>query len=141
MKHTAARPLALLSAVLLVSGVALAACGDDGDPTAKSSDPSSTTAYDGDAAGGDATHLADEPTITAKDFSLTSLTVQPGAEVYLVNTGEKPHTVTADDAGTFDTGTVTPGSEGEFDAPTEPGTYTYHCSIHATMTGTLTVAS
>lgn len=131
MHTTAARPVALLSALLLVCGVALAACGDDAkDDGANASDTSSTTAEPAGA--------ADEVTITAKDFSLTSVTAKPGEEVYLSNTGAKPHTVTSDD-GAFDTGTVTPGSEGEFDAPTAPGTYEYHCSIHASMTGTLTV--
>jgi plastocyanin len=124
------RPIALLSALLLLVGVGLAACGDDdgGDKAADTS--SSTTAAPEES----------EITIVAKDFSLTSVTAKPGEEVYLSNTGTKTHTVTADD-GAFDTGNVAPGSEADFDAPTEPGTYTYHCSIHASMTGTLTVES
>ena len=41
----------------------------------------------------------------------------------------------------FDTGSTAPGAEGEFTAPAEPGTYAFHCAIHASMTGTLTVAA
>lgn len=47
------------------------------------------------------------------------------------------HNITADD-GSFASGTLAPGSsfEGSFSAP---GTYGYHCSIHPTMKGTVTV--
>jgi plastocyanin len=129
--RTAAKPLAILAALLLTLG--LAACGDDDDATnAGAGDDTSTTAPE--AEGGE------EVTIVAEDFSLTSVTAKPGEDVYLDNTGEKPHTVTADD-GSFDTGSTAPGAESEFTAPSEPGTYGYHCSIHPTMTGTLTVAA
>ena len=129
--RTAAKPLAILAALLLTLG--LAACGDDDDATnAGAGDDTSTTAPE--AEGGE------EVAIVAEDFSLTSVTAKPGEDVYLDNTGEKPHTVTADD-GSFDTGSTAPGAESEFTAPSEPGTYAYHCSIHATMTGTLTVAA
>lgn len=129
-------------AALLVVG--LAACGDDSSDTvaAGSGDGATTTTapagddgYGGDTTGGatDATH------IEAKDFSLTSITVAPGAEVAVENGGAKPHTVTADDGG-FDSGTVAPGTSGSITAPTEPGVYAFHCEIHSSMTGTLTVA-
>lgn len=47
------------------------------------------------------------------------------------------HNITADD-GSFASGTLPPGSsfEGTYSAP---GTYGYHCSIHPTMKGTVTV--
>jgi plastocyanin len=142
--RTAAKPLALLFAVLMVGG--LAACGDDSGSAATKGDSSSTTAKsDDDAtslAGSDAGNDADvgtEVTIVAKDFSLTSVTAKPGQEVYLDNQGSQTHTVTADEGAAFDTGRVAPGKEADFDAPSQPGTYTFHCSIHASMTGTLTV--
>jgi plastocyanin len=130
--RTAAKPLAILAALLLTLG--LAACGDDDDATdTGSGDGTSTTAPEAEGGG-------EEVTIVAADFSLTSVTAEPGEDVHLDNTGEKPHTVTADD-GSFDTGSTAPGAESEFTAPSEPGTYAYHCSIHASMTGTLTVAA
>jgi plastocyanin len=51
--------------------------------------------------------------------------------------GGTAHNITADD-GSFASGTLSPGSsfEGSFSAP---GTYGYHCSIHPTMKGTVTV--
>ena len=122
--RTLLRPLAALAAgLLLVLG--LAACGDDDDDAADSGDESG------------------EVTVTATDnaYDTTTLTVSPGEEVYLENDGSNPHTITSDDAGAFDTGRVEGGAEGELVAPSEPGTYAFHCEVHPTaMTGTLTVA-
>lgn len=123
MHRTAARTLAALSSALLVVG--LAACGDDDDTGAEE-----PTGEDSDSAG--------DGTITAADFSLTSITVGPGDEVTVENGGEKPHTVTAD-GDEFDSGEAAPGGSASFTAPDEPGTYDFHCSIHDSMTGTLTV--
>ena len=127
--RTAARPVALLSAFLLFTGVALAACGDDSSDSAKTNGTSDATSKPEEES---------EVTIVAKDFSLTSVTAKAGEDVYVSNEGTKTHTVTADDDA-FDSGNTKPGKETEFSAPDEPGTYTYHCSIHASMTGTLTV--
>lgn len=129
------RSLAALAAGTLVLG--LAACGDDDDDAADTGDDTEMTTTTA-AEGGE-----EEVTVVATDnaYDTTALTVAPGTEVYLENSGSNGHTITSDDAGTFDTGTVAGGSEGEFVAPTEPGTYAFHCDIHPSlMTGTLTVA-
>ncbi|MGE0354286.1 MAG: hypothetical protein AB7Q69_13775 [Gemmatimonadales bacterium] len=48
------------------------------------------------------------------------------------------HKIISDDGTTFASGNIPPG--GTFKALlTTPGTYPYHCAIHPTMTGTLTV--
>jgi plastocyanin len=48
------------------------------------------------------------------------------------------HHLKADDGTTFDTGPISPG--GVFTSTfSTPGTYTYHCEIHPSMTGTVTV--
>jgi plastocyanin len=112
-------------AIALLLPLGLAACGDDSGSSATKSDSSSKS---------------EEVSIVAKDFSLTSVTAKPGEEVYVDNQGGSTHTVTADD-GAFDTGNVEAGKQAEFDAPKEPGTYAYHCTIHSNMTGTLTVAA
>jgi plastocyanin len=136
--RTAAKPLALvpalLAALLLTAG--LAACGDDDDTTSAGPGAGADTSTTAPAEAGS----GDEVTIVAEDFSLTSVTAKPGEVVHLENRGEKPHTVTADD-GSFDTGSTAAGAESELTAPMEPGVYAYHCSIHASMTGTLTVAA
>jgi plastocyanin len=122
--RSAAKPAALLAAVLLAVGVA--GCGDDGGASASGTDAGSRKE-------------PAEATIVAKDFSLTSVTAKPGADVYVDNQGDSTHTVTADD-GAFDTGNVASGDQAELTAPEAPGTYAFHCTIHPNMTGTLTVA-
>ena len=134
-RPAAAKPLALLAALLLLGGL-LTACGDDGGDDAAAtggSGATSTTAKAGDA--------GDEITITAKDFSLTSVTAKAGEDVYVDNQGPSTHTVTSDQAGAFDTGNIAAGKQAELTAPTAPGTYAFHCTIHPNMTGTLTVTA
>jgi plastocyanin len=130
--------LALLPAL----AVALTACGDDDDGTASDAGTTPTSAdaggtdYGGASTGGDAP--ASEGTIVAEGFALTDLTVAPGEAIVLENRDGTQHTATGDD-GEFDLeadgGTTSePGT-----APVEPGTYTFHCEIHPSMTATLTV--
>jgi plastocyanin len=138
------RALRVVALALVLAGVAaggLAACGDDddsvgaGDTTTTAASGGTDDGYGGSGdSGGDTTGTA----IVAKDFSLTSITVAPGADVKVDNQGSASHTVTADD-GSFDSGTVDGGSSGSLSAPSEPGEYAFHCEIHPSMTGTLTV--
>ena len=132
----AIRPLAglLASAALL-----LTACGDD-DATDESS-TSADTAVDvtepDDAAGDAAT---DGTSITIADFTYDpeELSVDPGAEVTLVNEDGTDHTATSTEGG-FDSGDVPGGDEGTFTAPEEPGEYSFFCDFHPSMKGTLIV--
>ena len=112
--------------VLLVAG--LAACGSDSgdeDTAATTTTPTTTTATDATAG-------------VAKDFSLTSVTVAPSAEVTFSNEGSATHTMTADD-GAFDSDPVPGGSSAKIAAPASAGAYPFHCEIHPSMTATLTV--
>ena len=72
----------------------------------------------------------DDMTVSIQDFffSPDQLTVAPGTTVTWVNDGQQPHTSTSDD-GTWDSGTLEPGDDYSFTFD-QPGTYTYHCSIH-----------
>jgi plastocyanin len=133
------RPLFALAAVSLAV-LGLAACGDDDNKTA-SGDTSTTVPSDGyGATSSTAKESGDAAaTVVAKDFSLTSITVTSGKDVYFSNEGSAPHTMTSDDGTSFDTGTIQGGGDTEFKAPA-PGTYAFHCEIHpAKMKGTLTV--
>lgn len=118
-----ARSLAALAAVTFLV-VAVAACGGDDSKTS-----SSTTEKSSDA----------ESTVIAKGtaFTTPTLTVKAGADVYFDNQDGFDHTMTADD-GSFDTGHVKGGATEEFKAPAA-GAYPFHCEIHNTMKGTLTV--
>ena len=63
-------------------------------------------------------------------------TVEAGAVVQVSNADAEAHTLTAED-GTFDTGSVDEGTVVSFTAPTVPGTYSFYCDIHPSMTGSL----
>jgi plastocyanin len=69
----------------------------------------------------------------------SSPTVAPGSVITVPNADGVSHTLTSSD-GLFDTGSISAGSSASFVAPNEPGTYAFFCSIHPSMTGTLTVS-
>lgn len=73
-----------------------------------------------------------------QDYRFPELTAAPGATVTVVDADGEPHTVTADD-GSFDTGSFDSSAPGTFVAPTSPGSYPFHCTVHPSMRGTLTV--
>jgi plastocyanin len=70
-------------------------------------------------------------------FEPAEAAVQPGDTVTWTNEGARPHTVSADD-GSFDSGTLQPGQSFSrtFEAP---GTVAYHCAIHPSMMGSVSV--
>ena len=78
--------------------------------------------------------------IVIKDFHFTpqTLTVKSGEKITWINRDEEPHTVVSVEkqfkkSGPLDTDqefTITTGA---------PGTYTYFCSVHPKMTGTIVV--
>jgi plastocyanin len=78
-------------------------------------------------------------TIRGFAFDPAAISVAVGGEVTWTNADPAPHTVAADD-GSFDSGPKDPG--GTFSATfDQPGTIPYHCEIHPTMKGTITVAA
>ena len=76
---------------------------------------------------------------TIKDFAFhpATLDVAVGTTVTWTNQDGNGHTVTADN-GSFDSGTVSGGATFSqvFDTV---GTFAYHCKIHSSMHGTITV--
>lgn len=72
-----------------------------------------------------------------QDFGPGQLDILPGETIEWNNVSERTHTVTADD-GSFDSGDFTPGSK--FDVSfANAGTFAYHCTKHAGMTGEIDV--
>jgi plastocyanin len=70
-------------------------------------------------------------------FQPNALTVPVGSTVTWTNNDSTQHTVTADD-GSFDSGILQQG--GTFSQTfATAGTFAYHCTIHDSMTGTITV--
>jgi plastocyanin len=73
-------------------------------------------------------------------FAPASIIVKQGDVVVFQNNDQTQHTVTSDTAGAFDSGRIDPGSQWMLEtANMAPGTYKFHCTIHPTMQGTLTI--
>jgi plastocyanin len=77
-------------------------------------------------------------TISNFKFSPATMQVKGGARIKVTNKDSAPHTVTADDGHSFDSGTLNQGQSTTIKAPA-PGTYPYHCSVHPFMKGKLVV--
>jgi plastocyanin len=72
-------------------------------------------------------------------FGPASVTVKAGSTVTWTDQDEDSHTVTAD-SGAFSSQPLTNG-QAYSHTFTAPGTYTYHCSIHPYMHGTVMVTN
>jgi plastocyanin len=76
-------------------------------------------------------------TIDAMRFVPQTLSVQRGDRVVWINKDLFAHTATAT-AGTFESGSIASNASWTHVARV-PGTHAYLCSLHTTMTGTLTI--
>ena len=92
---------------------------------------SSASSSTGAPKGGSSTAIS----IKNFQYSPDPFTVKAGATVTVTNDDGTVHTLTAD-KGQFDTGDLDGGAKGTITIDA-PGTYTYHCSIHNYMTGTI----
>lgn len=77
--------------------------------------------------------------VTISDFQFTPASVQvaQGTTVNWTNNGPTNHTTTSD-TGVWDSGSLAAGKSFSFTFNT-PGTFAYHCAIHPSMKGTITV--
>lgn len=82
---------------------------------------------------------ADTAAVSINNFAFTpaNATISVGGTVNWTNNQSAPHTVTADDR-SFDSGRLTTG-QGFTRTFTTAGSFAYHCDIHPTMHGTVTV--
>ena len=94
----------------------------------------------GDDSGDAAAAVSEDGKVLIADFRYEpeTITVATGQPVTFLNSDVAPHTATADDEKSFDTGRLEIEEEGElvFD---EPGTYSYFCDFHPFMKGTVEV--
>jgi plastocyanin len=134
----------------LVLAVVVAGCGSSGPggqspgstaPVASSQGSAATSGPASTASAGDTSSPVVAVVITVKDFAYqVPTTVAAGATVMVVNQDRVAHTVTADtNAGLFDVN-IDAGGSASFTAPTQPGTYSFHCVYHGNMHGTLVVS-
>ena len=84
---------------------------------------------------------ASDPGVTIVDFQFnpSSITINTGDTITWTNNGSQPHTATANDH-SFDTGTLSKGQSASHTF-NQPGTFSYICTIHPFMHGTVTVVS
>lgn len=73
-------------------------------------------------------------------FSPSALSVKVGTKVTWTNNDSVPHTVTSDSGDLLNSSTLSPGQSFSFTL-TVPGSNTYHCAIHPTMKGAITVTN
>ena len=124
--------LSIIAAALVAVG-----CSSDADPAAELT-PEPTAAPAAQPVD-EAAPASDGPTISIEGFAFAAVDpVAPGAEITVANLDGTQHTLTADD-GSFNTGGLDGGATMAITAPDAPGTYTFLCNIHPTMTGSLTV--
>ena len=100
-----------------------------------------TTAETATSATAEATAPAAAPaaTITIENFTFnTPASVPAGATIAVKNSDPAEHSVTADSGNTFNV-EIEGGETKTFTAPSQPGSYPYHCSYHPMMHGTLVV--
>lgn len=127
-------------ALLLAAALLAAACGGSASPTPSgnaSADPSGE-ASPASSAGAAACQPAPQgtvpaATVTIRDFAYSpaTVTVKAGDAVAWTNADASTHTATTTDGG-CDTKSIAKGATVSLVFP-EPGTYEYHCAIHATM--------
>ena len=82
---------------------------------------------------------ANEVWIQGMTFTPITLTVISGTTILWTNKDVISHTVTSD-AGLFDSGTLKSGDTFSYTF-SAAGPYTYHCSIHSTMVGSVIVST
>lgn len=143
MKHKARGAPWWLGAAL-VGMLLLAGCGTSTNTSSgagsNAAAPTATAAPAGTTASNAAVALVK---ITEQNdkygFAPTMLTVAKGTRVVWSNTTDAPHTVTSDTGTTLASSMINP-SGGTFSFTfTQPGTYSYHCTVHPYMKGTIVV--
>ena len=134
MTRTIAGPLG----VAVLAAFALAGCGS-------SSYTSPTTMPMGGGGGNPmptpAPGMSGQAVISGFAFSPSSLTVAVNTTVTWRNDDSVSHTATADggSAFQFDTGMIGPGATSGGVLFSQVGTFTYHCTVHPSMHGTIVV--
>ena len=139
---TKARGIPWWSGILLAGILLLAGCGTStsGGANASTAAPTSTAApASTTSSNSSVAQVKISETNDKYGFAPATLTVAKGTRVEWSNASDAPHTVTSDSGTTLASSLISP-SGGTFDFTfTQPGTYTYHCTVHPYMKGTIVV--
>jgi plastocyanin len=121
----------VLAAAALATSI-VTACGSSGGEQ-------STSTSQAEASAESTATATNGPTITISGMAFGQpLTVAPGTQINIVNDDSVEHSVTADTGNAFDQD-VEGQKKSTVTAPSQPGTYPFHCSYHPNMKGTLIV--
>ena len=132
----------LLLGITMAAALAGAACGESSSTSssASSSSGSSSSAASAGSAGANLGTAA--VTINATDslkFDPATVTAHTGDIVAWKNTGSVTHTVTFDSQPSLNDNAL--NAQGNWQVKfSTAGTYQFHCTIHPSMTGTVTVS-
>lgn len=138
--------IGIIVAVIVLAGVGFLLMNNNSNdtPAASTSDTSTTT----NSSSNESTNSSNNSTtptatdkVSIKDFAFSpaDITVKGGTTVTWTNNDSTTHTVTETDGQTGpNSGNLEPGKSYTFTYATA-GTFKYHCSIHSSMTGTVTV--
>ncbi len=136
------RALAVLAATAIL---VLAGCSSSAATTAPSAAapaPSVAAASAPAAAGAPCSQSSDagQVAVAIKGFKFGSgsITAKVGQVIAFTNGDSAPHTATLDD-GSCSTGSISPNASDGL-VFTVAGTYAFHCKIHSSMHGTITVS-
>jgi plastocyanin len=126
-----------IGTLLVAAAVALAACSG----TSANTTPTSPGAVSGPSSPAASCTVGGSGGTSAeiKNFAFpANLTVAAGGSITFTNADSATHTVTMDN-GACDAGRIASGQSATITF-TAPGTYTFHCTIHPTMKGTVVVS-
>jgi plastocyanin len=126
--------LGFLSTSICAACLFLAACGGGGGDTSTASQATSVR-----STGAAETSSGDSVTIKDFAYSPPALTVAKGTALRFTNQDSTDHTATSTGQGAFDTGTIGHGQTKSVTLET-PGTFSYICSFHPFMHGSITVS-
>lgn len=123
------RLIASASLAVIASACGSSGSGGAAQPTAASGSSAKPTT---------STAAADPNVIVVHGYKFPPITTTTGTRLTFENRDDELHTVTADD-GSFKIGPFDNKTPTVLVAPSEAGTYPFHCEIHPTMHGSLVV--
>ena len=131
------------SLTMVAASLAFAACGSSGGSAGASSPPQASAPAASGGGSAAACEVASGSgdvtgTIAGNAFDPADVAASAGQVVAFTNEDTVPHTFTLDD-GSCDTGTIANGASGAIRFAAA-GTYPFHCTVHPSMTGTVTVS-
>ena len=113
---------------------AILACGGSSDSTGPG-----TTGGGGGGGGGTTPVATTAVSMKSRAFTPKAIKLASGATVTWTNADAEPHNVIFDSGNVPASGTVDGGGNAALAMPTIAGTYAYHCSFHAGMSGSVVV--